>query len=128
VSDEGLRKVIATWDAIVVPSLWLESGPQVVYEAFAVNTPVIGSRLGGIAELVSDGETGLLCAPGDVGQLRSLMVRAAKHPQVLRELRDNIAPVRTTSQVAADMVQLYERVTSPKRALSEVDLPVEATV
>jgi len=41
----------AKWDAMVVPSLWLESGPQVIYEAFAVKTPILGSRLGGIAEL-----------------------------------------------------------------------------
>ncbi|HKO42644.1 MAG TPA: glycosyltransferase [Pyrinomonadaceae bacterium] len=128
VSDDDLRNVIAKWDAIIVPSLWLESGPQVVYEAFAVHTPVIGSRLGGIAELVSDGVTGLLCAPGDVGQLRNLMLRSAEHPQVMRELRDNIPPVRTTSQVAEDMVQLYQRIASPKRALSEVNLPVEASV
>jgi glycosyltransferase involved in cell wall biosynthesis len=128
VSDEELRNVIAKWDAIIVPSLWLESGPQVVYEAFAVHTPVIGSRLGGIAELVSDGETGLLCAPGDVGQLRSLMVRSAENPQVLRELRSNIAPVRTTSQVAGDMVEMYERIIGTRQALSEMDLPVGAAV
>lgn len=122
VSDGALRNVIAKWDAIIVPSLWLESGPQVVYEAFAVHTPVIGSRLGGIAELVSEGETGLLCAPGDVHQLRTLIVHSARQPEVLRDLRNKIGPVRTTSAVADDMVRLYERVISlrPKEPTPEV--------
>ena len=122
VSDDDLRNVIAKWDAIIVPSLWLESGPQVVYEAFAVRTPVIGSRLGGIAELVRDGETGFLCAPGDLHQLRTLLMRSAAQPEPLRALRNNIGPVRTTSAVADDMVRLYERVTSLNPKASEADV------
>src|SRR5207253_11522125 len=55
-----LAATLARWDALVVPSLWLESGPQVVYEAFGVQTPVIGSDLGGIGELVQHGRTGFL--------------------------------------------------------------------
>ena len=51
--------VLAQYDILVVPSQWLETGPLVVYEAFSAGIPVLGSRLGGIAELVRDGVTTL---------------------------------------------------------------------
>lgn len=110
VSDAILRDVLAGWDALVVPSLWLESGPQVVYEAFAVRTPVVGSRLGGIAELVRDGETGFLFATGSADELAEVLGRFAHDPSSLRALRRNIPPVRTTDEVADDMLKVYARI------------------
>jgi glycosyltransferase involved in cell wall biosynthesis len=109
VTDGQLHGVLSKWDALVVPSLWLESGPQVVYESFAAHTPVLGSRLGGIAELVSEGETGFLCEPSSEAELTALLRRCAERPSDLRALRGNIPPVRTTIDVANDMVQVYER-------------------
>jgi alpha-maltose-1-phosphate synthase len=52
----------------VVPSLW-DNSPNTVYEAMAAGRPVVASRVGGIPELVADGETGLLTPPGDAGAL-----------------------------------------------------------
>ena len=43
-----------------MPSEWYENQPMVILEAFASGTPVIASALGGMPELVADGETGLL--------------------------------------------------------------------
>jgi glycosyltransferase involved in cell wall biosynthesis len=107
VDDDVLPSVLAGWDAIVIPSLWLESGPQVVYEAFAVGTPVIGSRRGGIAELVRDGETGFLFPPGNPSELATLLTRFATAPGELRALRAKIPAVRTTDDVADDMLKIY---------------------
>lgn len=128
IPDQQLREVMARWDALVVPSLWLESGPQVVYEAFAVHTPVIGSRLGGIAELVRHGETGYLFTPGNFGELRSLLVQNATEPADLRGLRKNIGPVRTTAQVAEDMLRLYRQTLSAGPLTATLAQPVEAVV
>jgi glycosyltransferase involved in cell wall biosynthesis len=110
VADDDLTARIGTWDATVVPSLWFESGPQVVYESFAAGTPVIGSRRGGIAELVADGETGFLFEPGSAPALADLLTRVALDPARLRALRSRIAPVRTTAAVASDMIGVYEMV------------------
>lgn len=108
VGDNDLRGVLANWDAMVVPSRWLESGPQVIYESLAVQTPVIGSRLGGIAELVREGETGFLFQPGDSAELVRLLTECTRNPAKLRELRSNIGLIRTTDDVADDMVKLYQ--------------------
>ena len=109
VDDNDLSSVSAKWDAIVVPSFWLESGPEVIYEALAVKTPVIGSRRGGIAELVQEGKTGFLYTPCDVDELVALMEKFATDASSLRAMRANIPPVRTTDQVADDMEKLYNR-------------------
>jgi glycosyltransferase involved in cell wall biosynthesis len=50
---------------VVVPSECFENSPLTVYEAFAQGKPVVGSIIGGIPELVGNGETGLLFEPGD---------------------------------------------------------------
>jgi glycosyltransferase involved in cell wall biosynthesis len=107
ISDKELQSVLAQWDAIVVPSLWLESGPLVVHEAFSVRTPVIGSDRGGIAELVEHGKTGFLVPPNDAKALSEVLRLCAAQPALLRNLRANIGRVRTTVEVADDMISLY---------------------
>lgn len=107
VADEDLTARVGTWDATIVPSLWFESGPQVVYESFAAGTPVIGSRRGGIAELVQDEETGFLFEPGSARALADLLTRLTSNPAPLRALRSRIGPVRTTAAVGDDMIGVY---------------------
>lgn len=105
---ESLGAALASWDAMVVPSLWLETGPMVIYEAFSVQTPVIGSRRGGIAELIEEGKNGFLFEAGSVPQLRELLLRFIQNPSELRELRSGIPPPRTFDEVANEMIGLYE--------------------
>jgi glycosyltransferase involved in cell wall biosynthesis len=55
-------------------------------EAFACGLPVIASRIGALAELVRDGDTGLLCEPGDAGDLTGRMTWALAHPERMAEM------------------------------------------
>jgi glycosyltransferase involved in cell wall biosynthesis len=70
VAGDVLGETIAGAAAAVVPSEWFENCPMSVLEAMAHGKPVVGSRMGGIPELVADGRTGLLFAPGDVNELK----------------------------------------------------------
>jgi len=54
----------------VVPSIWPDPCPTVAMEAMAVGKPVIASRIGGLPDIVVDGETGLLVPPDDAVALR----------------------------------------------------------
>ncbi len=51
-----------------------------VLEAMASGTPVVCSRLGGLAEVVQDGETGFLVTPGDVGELHDRVATLLRDP------------------------------------------------
>lgn len=54
---------------LVLPSIWYEGFPMTLVEAFSCGLPAIASQIGGIGEIVADGESGFLCAPGDPVQL-----------------------------------------------------------
>lgn len=60
-------------DVVVVPSLWNDNLPSVVFEALAFGRPVIGSRRGGIPEMIRDGENGLLFEPDTPGELKTAL-------------------------------------------------------
>ena len=51
--------------AVVIPSVWYEHFPFVLLESMATGTPAIASRLGSLAELIEDGQTGMLFRAGD---------------------------------------------------------------
>jgi glycosyltransferase involved in cell wall biosynthesis len=56
---------------VVVPSEWYENAPMSILESFAYGKPVIGTRIGGIPEMITDGENGYLVDPGAKDQLRA---------------------------------------------------------
>jgi glycosyltransferase involved in cell wall biosynthesis len=66
---------------LVFPSECYESFGLSIVEAFACGLPVIASRLGAMAELVSDQRTGLLFTPGDSGDLADKVKWAWDHPK-----------------------------------------------
>lgn len=101
---------MAAYDATVVPSQWLETGPLTVLESFAAGVPVVGSNLGGIAELVTHDRDGWLVRHGDVEAWRSAFRRLAADRLLIERLRSGVRPPRSTDDVAADMAHLYETV------------------
>lgn len=72
-----LRSLIAGALWSIVPSTWRENMPYSIVESLVAGTPVIGSDIGGIPELVTDGKTGLLCRACSVEDLSRALVRAA---------------------------------------------------
>jgi glycosyltransferase involved in cell wall biosynthesis len=111
VPSAEIPSVLAEMDLAVVPSLWLETGPLTVLEAFAAGLPVIGSRLGGIAELVRDGVDGWLFPPDDAAELAACLRRLVEQPALLPSSAANIRPPRTFRDVGADHLRLYEDLT-----------------
>ncbi|MGO4339756.1 glycosyltransferase [Labrys sp. KB_33_2] len=69
VSGRALHDLIGGAKALVLPSEWYENAPVSVLEAYALGRPVIGTAIGGIPELVRDGQTGMLAAVADAADL-----------------------------------------------------------
>ncbi|MCX7140571.1 MAG: glycosyltransferase [Proteobacteria bacterium] len=95
-------------DLVVVPSQSLETGPLVILEAFAAGKPVLGSRLGGIAELVTDGVDGLLVEAKNENAWANAIQGLEADRRALKRLVAGIKPPRTMKQVAREMSELYE--------------------
>ncbi len=68
-------------DALCLPS-YMEGRPNVVNEAMASGLPVISTRIGGIPDMVREGETALLVEPGDVIGLQECLSKLASEPQL----------------------------------------------
>jgi glycosyltransferase involved in cell wall biosynthesis len=64
-------------DLLVVPSVIEDPLPRVVHEAIGRGVPVLGSAIGGIPEMIREGETGLLVPPNDPDALRDALAQAA---------------------------------------------------
>jgi glycosyltransferase involved in cell wall biosynthesis len=117
VANSDVVAMLRTYDAVVVPSQWMETGPLVVLEAFAAGVPVIGSALGGIADKVRHDVDGLLVDPfHSVDAWASALARCVDEPDLLARLRANVAPPRSMCDVACDMRAVYEQLTSRTRA------------
>lgn len=76
-SGGSLQRYVERASLAITSSRWRENMPFSVIEAFAAGTPVVATRIGGIPELVSDGETGFVCEPGDVASLAETIRRGA---------------------------------------------------
>ena len=105
-SAELVPEFLASIDILAVPSQGFETGPLVVLEAFDVGTPVLGSDLGGIAELVEDDRNGVLVSHSDHSAWREAILRLL-NPELMNQLRRGIDPVRSTMNVATDTLALY---------------------
>jgi glycosyltransferase involved in cell wall biosynthesis len=68
---------------VVFPSEWYENAPMSILEAFAYGKPVIGANIGGVPEMITDGETGFLFPPGDAAALRERIRHLAERPSLV---------------------------------------------
>ena len=74
---------------LIVPSEWYENNPRTVIEAFALGKPVVGSRIGGIPELVQDWKTGLTYTCGDKDDLEDKIQQMLKNFEKIPEMGRN---------------------------------------
>lgn len=86
VPDEKLMQFYKKANVTVVPSIWYDNSPVVIYESFMNGTLVIGSRIGGIPELVKDGYNGFLFEAGNVDELKDKLKYLIENPSELKRL------------------------------------------
>lgn len=132
VPPQELAKLYARAAVVVCPSL-REGFGVVCVEAMAHGRPVVASAVGGLLDLVEDGETGLLVPPGDVEALRAAIERLLGDPELRRRLGDagrrRAAERFSWDTVTRETLELYARyagknpgrggsASSPRRATS----------
>jgi glycosyltransferase involved in cell wall biosynthesis len=83
---DGLAARLAAAQIVVVPSMWPEAFGLTCLEALASGRAVVASSVGGLPDLVRDGETGLLVAPGDSIALAAAVTRLAADEPLRRRL------------------------------------------
>jgi glycosyltransferase involved in cell wall biosynthesis len=85
-TKEELGREIANSMFVVLPSEWYENNPRSVIEGFAYGKPIVGSRIGGIVEMVKDNVTGLTFEPGNPEDLRMKIEYLMGNPDKIKEM------------------------------------------
>jgi glycosyltransferase involved in cell wall biosynthesis len=78
--ERGLADLLRAMDCFVLASTRTEGVPQSLLQAFAAGIPAVGSAIGGIPEVISDGETGTLVKPDDPAGLAAAIEAVIGHP------------------------------------------------
>jgi colanic acid/amylovoran biosynthesis glycosyltransferase len=84
VMDWIARAAVFALPSMIAKDASMDGIPNVILEAFAVETPVVSTRLSGIPEVVRDGETGVLIAPDDPHALATALRDVLAHPETHR--------------------------------------------
>lgn len=107
-SGDRIWDILRETDVLVMPSRWYENSPNIILEAFAMRVPVIATNLGGMAELVSHEQNGLLFEIGNANELQYQIKRLLDdgHP-LLARLRRGIQAVKTLEQEMKEIIPQY---------------------
>lgn len=111
-SGDRLWQLVRQSRAVVLPSQWYENAPLSILESYASGKPVIGARIGGIVEMVRDGESGFLFDPGSADDLAAKLSNAASLPEIrLKEMgqfaRRHVATRFTRARFISGTLKLY---------------------
>lgn len=108
---EELNRIISEAKISVCPSEWYENCPFSVIESISFGTPVVGSRMGGIPELIEEGKTGELFEAGNVKGLIEAINRIVKNKEVLKQYTENCFKVRyeTSETYYEKLMEVYRK-------------------
>ena len=107
--------IYSQFDVLVVPSLWLENSPLVIHEAFQAGVPVVGARMGGIADLVQDGINGSLYDANSPDRLAAALEAVLANPACLDDWARRLPAVKSIAEDALEWEDTYVRVIDARR-------------
>ncbi len=108
--NNQIGNIFSRLDVLVVPSIWYENTPLVIYSAFAAGCPVIASDLGGMSEIVHHEKNGLLFEPGSISGLADAIRRLSRDRELLDRLAKNIEQPKSIECYVAELVSIYKDV------------------
>jgi len=109
VPNDKIVDLLRQYDVLAVPSQGLETGPLVVLEAFAAGIPVIGSNLGGIAELVKHEINGILVESGSIKAWYHNIKKLYGDHTILQNVTRGIDSHASVNEVGNKVLKLYRR-------------------
>lgn len=101
--------VMASLDALVIPSRWYENSPNAILEAFEMRVPVIGTKLGGMAELIQHRQNGMLFELNDANDLKAQLKALLTDSNLLPTLKQNIPAVKSIDEEMHELTGMYDR-------------------
>ncbi len=104
---EEMSDIMDGIDVLVVPSVWWENSPLILLRALAHKVPAIVSNLGGLTEIIKEGENGFSFEAGNPKSLAAVLKRIGDHPTILNEIKNKIRHPPRIEEEAFEYEQLY---------------------
>lgn len=102
---ENVGNAMNAVDAVLIPSVWEEALAYAALEALSLGKPIIAARVGGLPELILDGENGRLFKPGDPESLAKVLLELMARPQDLVEMGRRGKALHDSTYTVKNMVQ-----------------------
>lgn len=119
VSGAALDRLMEESRMVVSPSLCFEGFPNAIVRAMGHARPVVATRLGGVPEIVADGETGLLCDPADAAALATCIRRLWDDPAACEAMgaagRERASREYSEERVYGVLMEIYADAQSCRR-------------
>jgi glycosyltransferase involved in cell wall biosynthesis len=100
--------VLDDLDVLVVPSIWNENTPLVIYSAQAAGCPVVASNVSGISEVITNNVNGLLLEPGSVEALSGCLLQLVRTPELLTRLSALSSCPKSTSEYVDELLAIWQ--------------------
>ena len=117
--NADVRTLMQACDYILTPSTWWENSPVVIQEAYAAGRPVICTGIGGLAEKVPNGRSGLHFRLGDSADLARVMFDAADEV-LYQDLCSGLPEVASQTDMARNYLAGLDRIMLQPAAAPEV--------
>lgn len=108
---EDVYSIIDKLDLLILPSLW-EGFGLVLLEAMALGKPIVATNVGGIPEVVKDGEAGILIPPKDSDALANAIIKLLKDKQLAKRMgeagRKRVEEYFQANRMAEEIKEIYE--------------------
>lgn len=107
--NSKIARIFLDIDVLVVPSLWYENTPLVLYSAQAAGCPVVASNLAGLAEVIQDNENGLLFEPDNSFDLAKQLIRLQNEEGLLQRLRAKTKSPKSIQKYVDELLTIWQQ-------------------
>jgi lipopolysaccharide heptosyltransferase II len=120
-SREDISDILSQLDVLVLPTKTPEAFGRVIIEAQAVGVPVVASKIGGIIDIIRDGENGLLSFPGDPHSIADAILKLFKDKtlasSIILNARKSVEKEYSLNTMAEKTLEVYREALSLKKIL-----------
>lgn len=109
--NSQIGSIFSNLDVLVVPSLWYENTPLVIYSAQNAKCPVIASNMAGMSEVIEHGKNGLLFKAGNALELAKTIETLIEDQELLQRLSQNARTPLTIQEYVDRLFNVYVELT-----------------
>jgi len=113
--NQEIGKIFAELDVLVVPSIWYENTPLVIYSAQAAGCPVIATNLGGMSEVIHHEVNGLLFEKGNIAELANMIYRLYEDRILLKSLAMSSIKPKSIQEYISELEAMYYELLSKEQ-------------